>query len=110
MNKEQQIEKMIPIIKAVIFENALNVDVGKECDTFLIDGNDIDHSAEDSATALYEAGYRKQSDTVREFAEKLTLAIHDKEYKAGFSAHMLWAADAVKIVTGLAEKYGAEVE
>lgn len=65
-----------------------------------------DFGASFFAERLYDAGYRKQSDTVKEFVERVK-EVYDKYYlcPGGFEAFDLWLT-----VVYLAEKYGVEVE
>lgn len=58
------------------------------------------------AEKLYDAGYRKQSDTVGEFVEKL---------KSSDSKPLAWEygegyMDCIKNAVSIAKEYGAEVE
>lgn len=62
------------------------------------------------ASRVINLGYRKQSDTIKEFAEKVKALIDERKYKAGFSANMLWADTAQGCVDELAKEYGVEVE
>ena len=71
----------------------------------------------DFATALYEAGYRKQSDTVREFAEKAFRVL--KKLEAGYKPDSKSPCDiqpnnvftVINIeLNELAAEYGVEVE
>lgn len=55
MNKEQQKDEIILSVKKAIGVNSYYT----EADNFLIDSNDVDHIAEQSAEMLYNAGYRK---------------------------------------------------
>ena len=70
MTKEQQKDAIIKIVKKVIADNS-KYDYDKECDNVVaeIDGNDVDHIAEEIADCVgefasdrqsaYSAGYRK---------------------------------------------------
>lgn len=62
---------------------------------------------EEIATALYNAGYRKQSDTIREFAEKLK-ALPNRDYAHSYQLGCLVLSD--KDINELAVEYGVEVE
>lgn len=53
---------------------------------------------------LYDAGYRKQSDTVREFVERLK-----NEYLSKEGNFVYWVID-VDDIAKVAKEYGAEVE
>lgn len=53
---------------------------------------------------LYDAGYRKQSDTVREFVEKLK-----SEYLSKEGDFVYWVID-VDDIAKIAKEYGVEVE
>lgn len=59
MNKEKQIEEMILTVKNAVADNAA---IDREEDSIMLDGNDLDHAAEQTAEALYETGYRKRSE------------------------------------------------
>lgn len=56
------------------------------------------------ATLLLEAGYRKQSDTVREFVERLK-----NEYLSKEGNFVYWVID-VDDIAKIAKEYGVEVE
>lgn len=56
------------------------------------------------ATLLLEAGYRKQSDTVREFVERLK-----SEYLSKEGDFVYWVID-VDDIAKVAAEYGVEVE
>ena len=56
------------------------------------------------AERLYDAGYRKQSDTVREFVERLK-----SEYLSKEGDFVYWVID-VDDIAKVAKEYGAEVE
>lgn len=53
---------------------------------------------------LYDAGYRKQSDTVREFVERLK-----NEYLSKEGNFVYWVID-VDDIAKVAKEYGAEME
>ena len=57
MSKASHIEEIILIVKSAVAANA-TIDFDK--DTITLDGNDLDHIAEQVAEALYEKNYRKQ--------------------------------------------------
>ena len=59
MRKEKQTEEMILAVKNAIANNA-EIDLDEEIIT--LDGNGVDHVAEQIAETLYNAGYRKQSE------------------------------------------------
>lgn len=79
---------------------------------------------EEIATALYNAGYRKQSDTVKEFTEKLEKRLKERLDNAkglfgkfkGTEAGDTYAGEAVgydkaiTVIKFLAAEYGVEVE
>ena len=71
-----EIEKLAEVIKKVNCDNNCDHDKNEEtngcCDLF-------DCCIQNIATALYKAGYRKQSDTVKEFAEKLREKLNSLE-------------------------------
>ena len=57
MNKEQQKDELILIVKKAI--NANTEQHFADDDTVYIDGNDVDHIAEQVADEVYAAGYQK---------------------------------------------------
>ena len=73
MNKEQQKDEVILIVKKAIDANTEQHFV--DDDTVYIDGNDVDHIAEQVADEVYATGYRKTStsdlasDTQKAFKE-----------------------------------------
>lgn len=97
MDKEKQIEEMAKvIIKAGESYYKMPVDI--EC-------------ANREAGELYEAGYRKQSDTVREFVEKvkdIKLTIFSTYYEYELSRAVLNAV--LKKIDEIAEKYGVKID
>lgn len=103
MNKEQQINSMsldivTPILKGM--------------------------SAQETAEYLHKLGYRKQSDTVREFAEKVEFILSGsfENAKAGFNLYgwslvgMSYSGEGVgidktiKMIKLIAKEYGVENE
>ena len=56
MDKQNQIEEIILVVKEQIANNAV---IDFEEDTVSFNGNDFDHIGEQTAEALYNAGYRK---------------------------------------------------
>lgn len=79
-----------------------------------LDGSDFAHKSdhfERLAGELYKAGYRKQSETVKEFAEKLLDKINnggwseDNIYRQGQQAMAGWVT---KYIADLVEQYGKE--
>lgn len=73
MNKEDMREEIILTVKKAIGNN---LDYGESNIDFderiaLVNSNDIDHIAEDSADELIEQGYGDTKQTVREFADFL---------------------------------------
>ena len=58
---------------------------------------------------LYDAGYRKQSDTVREFVEKV-LKIGSKRPLCLFNEYGEGYIDCIENIKKIAKEYGAEVE
>ena len=112
MDDEKQIEEMA---KAIVDREKYNVcgyttckmcDIGK-CDLHCSKYSDISYDCE----ALYEAGYRKQSDTVREFVEKvqnIKLSIFSSYSEYEFLRAVL---NAVSIkIDEIAEEYGVKRE
>ena len=69
---------------------------------------------EEIATALHEAGYRKQSETVKEFAEKLKkeLFVNCVIIQTVYNSQKedMDSFEAFQIIDELAEQYGKEVE
>lgn len=91
MDKEKQIEKMAKvIIKAGESYYKMPVDI--EC-------------ANREAGELYEAGYRKQSDTVCEFVQKLKEVIHERDYVGGYAEIGL-----CEEIDEIAEEYGVKID
>lgn len=97
MDKEKQIEKMAKvIIKAGESYYKMPVDI--EC-------------ANREAGELYEAGYRKQSDTVREFVQKvkdIELTIFSTYYEYELSRAVLKAV--LTKIDEIAEEYGVKID
>ena len=58
---------------------------------------------------LYDAGYRKQSDTVREFVEKV-LKIGSKRPLCLFNEYGEGYIDCIENIKKIAKEYGVEVE
>jgi hypothetical protein len=81
-----------------------------------LDGSDFAHKSdhfERLAGELYNAGYRKQSDTIREFAEKLNAALAEYEPRIKGSygvAETVGLNVAKRKLEKLATEYGVEVE
>ncbi len=82
-------------------------------------GNDcIDICASDILDDVIKAGYRKQEDTVKEFAEKLTKAINYEwdNYNSKDKPDAYWKGKrnglftAINIINEIAEQYGKEGE
>lgn len=65
--------------------------------------------ADSEASELYEAGYRKQSDTVREFVEKV-LKIGSKRPLCLFNEYGEGYIDCIENIKKTAKEYGAEAE
>lgn len=84
MDKEKQIEEMAEIM----------------CDDF---------GASFFAEKLYDAGYRKQSDTVKEFVCKV-LQIGSKRPLCLFNEYKEGYTDCLDQIKELAAQYGVEVE
>ena len=92
-----EIEKMAEVIATAI--------VGDTAD------NEDTQSSIPLATALYKQGYRKQSDLVREFADKLTKAFYELEqdnYKAVRKESAFGVMCAGHLVYEIAKEFGAE--
>ena len=66
----------------------------------------------DIATALHKAGYRKQSDTVKEFAEKLKKELFAKcvviQSISNTQTEDMNSTEAYTVIEQLAEQYGKE--
>ncbi len=95
MNKEQQIKKLA--------EEIYRAGVA-------LDGSDFAHKSdhfERLAEVLHKAGYRKQSETVKEFAEKLTKRL-TKEVKDNPEAAASQYKAGLYFAMDLAEQYGKE--
>jgi len=81
-----------------------------------LDGNDFAYKSdhfERLAKVLYNAGYRKQSDTIKEFVEKLLENISHYIMKDFEDGVPYYGADCEQIddkIKWLATEYGAEVE
>lgn len=73
MSLQKQIEEMILAVKNAITDNAT---IDLDGDSIMLDGNGFDHAAEQTAEALYNAGYRKQSDTAWEIVVVLASELH----------------------------------
>lgn len=95
MNKEQQIERLEKDVNKAIVKN---------------------WKASEVAKCLYEAGYRKQEDTVKEFAEKLLYPLikaYNQSYKAsGYDTEAARSASEIKHyidhIKQTAEQFGKE--
>ena len=96
MTKEQQKDKIIEIVKKAIDDNS--VTTYGEDDMVAIDGDDVDHIAEEVAEEVYNfyhpidevAEYkpdedRRFSDCAKSFAEKLKKVIHERDYIQGYA-------------------------
>lgn len=79
MDKQEQINEMIEAFKTAIGDNALIDMDAEEC---ALDCNGVDHAAEQCAKALYNAGYRKASEVIDEFVEKINLVECEMFHKA----------------------------
>lgn len=81
-----------------------------------LDGSDFAHKSdhfERLAGELYKAGYRKQSDTVKEFAEKVKFGMAQFGYYYCGSNGVEYFGDIqvndfTKMINNLAEQYGKE--
>lgn len=80
MDKHEQINEIVEVFKNAIGNNAL-IDMNEEeCS---LDGNGVDHAAEQCAESLYNLGYRKTftsefaSDTQKAFKEGYQKGITD---------------------------------
>ena len=103
---KQDIKKMIDIMGNAALSNLCHI----ECD---IDTNfDNECSLCRQATALHEAGYRKQSDTVKEFAEKLKTELFANcvviQTISNPQKEDMDSSEAFQIIDELAEQYGKE--
>lgn len=107
-DEEKKIEEIIHTIKDVNTIYVQEVDKDGDYDIGYSDRYAVNKNV---AEAIYNAGYRKQSDTVREFVEKvknikLTILSTYSEYE--FSQALLKAV-SIKI-DEIAEKYGIKQE
>lgn len=93
MNKEQRIKEISEV---------LSIHIESELDL----SNDI----YEIATALYEAGYRKQSDVAREFAERVINEIERLRSTFITVGYLDAKDDAIYEIEKLAAEYGVEVE
>lgn len=94
--REEQIEEMAK----AIYATGVALD-GTDYAFGVYDNDDHFHRM---ANALYDAGYRKQSDTVREFVERLK-----SEYLSKEGDFVYWVID-VDDIAKVAKEYGVEVE
>lgn len=73
-------------------------------------GWDGRHEDEIFATLLYDAGYRKQSDTVREILQKLIYNITANNTNDGYLSESIDYSSTIDDIKELAAQYGVEVE
>ena len=109
-NKEQIKDEIILTVKKAIGVNSYYT----EDDNVLIDSNDIDHIAEQTAEALYNAGYRKTftsdlaSDTQKAYKEGYIKGFADGEEEFEIiknrNAELIKERDGAKAVKEFAEK------
>lgn len=112
-----EIEKMAEVIATEIV-NKIAVDFGERCqDCDFANTNNIELSIDSQAiaTALHKAGYRKQSDTVKEFAEKVAEAMQEHAVQHGYDPEGLpyYTVDIAVLqieIEQQAEQYGKEEE
>lgn len=101
--KQEQIEELVYIVKEAIRRNGT---YWVHFDYIEMDNNDVDHAAEESAKELYSAGYRKASDVIDEFVERLKAKESPKllawEYGEGY-------LDCIKTAEQLADEMKKEV-
>lgn len=103
MDKEKQIEEMAK----AIFDYVDTKNMG----SVYICGNKAIEEAKPFlhntgiAEFMYRRGYRKQSDTAREIAEKLKEVIHERDYVGGYAEIGL-----CEEIDEIAAQYGVEVE
>ena len=62
------------------------------------------------AKAIYKAGYRKQSDTVREILQKLIYNITANNTNDGYLSESIDYSSTIDDIKELAAQYGVEVE
>ena len=93
--REEQVEEMAK----AIYATGVALD-GADYAFGVYDDDDHFHRM---ANALYATGYRKQSDTVREFVERLK-----NEYLSQEENFVYWVID-VDDIAKVAEEYGVEV-
>jgi len=102
MNKEQQIKEMQQIVLNAS-EEYYQTKCDKEC-------------AECEAIALYEAGYRKQADVAREFAERLYREIYNIDDTVStvqlnnYTKDYIRKPCVVSAITEVAKEFGVEEE
>ena len=95
MNEKEQIEKLAEVI-SVHFQSELDL------------SNDI----YEMATSLYKVGYRKQSDTIKEFVSSFKKWLFDKKIQASIEgekeiAYVMQQIELI-ILDKLAKEYGVE--
>lgn len=77
--EQEQIEELVYTVKEAIRRNGT---YWVHFDYIEMDNNDVDHAAEESAKELYYAGYRKASDVIDEFVERINLIECEMFHKA----------------------------
>ena len=77
MSEEMQIEEMIIAVKKAVADYAA---IDYEEDSILLDGNDLDHLATQTAEELYNEGYRKASEVAKEIFEAIDKLL-DKHFR-----------------------------
>lgn len=84
-----------------------NAELSNKCHKECFINTDFDNECTlcRQATALDKAGYRKRSETVKEFAEKLTKGLTKIERAV---AELQLESEAFQIINDLAERYGKE--
>ena len=66
--------------------------------------------ADSEASELYEAGYRKQSDTAREILQKLIYNITANNTNDGYLSESIDYSSTIDDIKELAAQYGVEME
>lgn len=95
---KRNVRGCLPMIESAFVENNCACGNCAECKALLLASSDI-------AKNLYNEGYRKQSDTVKEFAEKVKSKLTDPSGWVTFKC-----LDLCYIIDELAKEYGVEVE
>lgn len=102
---KRNIRGCLPMIESAFVENNCLCGNCAECKALLLASGDM-------ARNLYNAGYRKQSDTIKEFAEKLEKELFAKcvviQTISNPQKEDMDSSEAFQIIKDLAEQYGKE--